>query len=73
MVSTEVGKQNLSNVKSKVSISFIMYSCNLSADISNLKKLKAVSKATFNIKHQELRTPESSVKTSKKSKESNFV
>ena len=50
MVSTEVGKQNLSNVKSKFSISFIMYSCNLSADLSNLKKLKAVSKAT--LKHK---------------------
>lgn len=73
MVSTEVGKQNLSNVKSKFSISLIMYSFNLSADLSNLKKLKPVSQATFNIKHQELRTPESSVKTSKKSKESNFV
>ena len=47
MVSTEVGKQNLSNVKNKFSISLIMYSCNLSADLSNLKKLKPVSQATL--------------------------
>lgn len=47
MVNAEVEQQNLSNIKSKFSISFIMYSCNLSADISNLKKLKPVSQATL--------------------------
>ena len=47
MVSTEVGKQKLSNVKSKFSISLIMYSFNLSAELSNLKKLNPVSQATL--------------------------
>lgn len=47
MVNAEVEQQNLSNVKSKVSISLIMYSFNLSADLSNLKKLKPVSQATL--------------------------
>jgi len=47
MVNAEVGKQNLSNVKSKFSISLIMYSFNLSAELSNLKKLKPVSQATL--------------------------